>query len=269
MDNDHIKEDPKKDGFEEEQVDDLDLFVNITEDAREAAKEDQEVHKMIDAYHRARQKSTVRTNVERRAERRKLRYKYIGLALVSIGFVAALVIMLNSKRFHPEPKMDHDVAISIITDDKIEDIEEVITAYYNLMNSSGPAEYRIETPGEYNAKNHDQDVSYNHENRENLYEIVVEAAKESELKGRAAILAAYKVINEPYIESEFDHLFSKIASDQKLVSELPAFMGAGSFEGFVKSLGYKDVREYNNNERAALKDLYDELAIRAVISGRK
>ena len=265
MENKYIKMVPNQDGFDQEQVDNPDLFVDITGTARS----DKEVNKMIDAYHKAREKSTVSTSVERKAEKRKLRFKHITLSLVSIALVAALVVILLSGRYYAEPPMDHDVAISIINNDRIENIEEVISAYYNLMNFDGPSEYRIEKAEGYNEKNHEQDVSYNHENRENLYNIVVGAAEESELKGRAAVLAAYKVINDPYIEKELNILFNRIAGDQELVSELPPCMGAGSFEGYVKSLGYEDIKEYNNKERKALKELFDELAVTAVISGRK
>ena len=110
MDNDHIKTDPNQDGFGQDQVDDPDLFVNITK----TANSDKDVRKMIDAYHKARQKSTVSTSIERKAEKRKLRIKHIILSLVSIALVAALVVILLSGRYYAEPAMDPEVAISII-----------------------------------------------------------------------------------------------------------------------------------------------------------
>ena len=227
------------------------------------AQKNNDLKRIMDAYDKSLKGSTVKTKVEYNPDKKKIRTKFVALALCSIALVSSLTVY--EVQHIKADALDTDVAISIISDDRVTDVNRTIAAYQLLMSTTGPNEYRIENAYEYNYKNNDFDVDYN---PGTLYKVVIDAAKESEVKARCAILAAYKEINEPYRKQQFDLLFDKIARDQELSSELPSFMVTGSCNGFLKSLGYENLEQYQESERQSIKDLFEEEFVSDAIGRR-
>lgn len=214
--------------------------------------------KMAEDYERAYLNSTSKEEKEYKPKKKKISVKFITFAVCSIALIGSFVLLIRGCAPIKTTTMDESTAITLVEKDEVDDVDELIEAYQTLMDSNGPIEYRIENAYEYNEKNHEANVDYNYGT---LYNVIVDASQDSEKKARCALLAAYNVVNEPYREEVFDRLFASIQKNEEVAATLPSFMKAGSWDNFIKVLGYEGVKEYNNNERKNIKKLSEEILI--------
>ena len=67
------------------------------------------------------------------------------------------------------------------------------------------------------------------------------------------MIAAYKVINEPYREDQFDILFKRIRNNEEFIKNTGF---DGSKDNIWQMLGYKDMKDFQENARKDTKDIY-------------
>ena len=134
-----------------------------------------------------------------------------------------------------------------------ENIDEKISRFEAQMSYEGKDGERIEIDHEHDIKNGGPYVSYSYGVLANH---ILKYAATSEVDTRCVILAAYNVANGTYEDKAevLDIAFKIIA--EKQLEGLPDYVNAGSFKGFISVLGYKDVEDYNNNERKNIKNLH-------------
>lgn len=212
---------------------------------------DAQLRRLSESYEKAHKKSTTGVRVEYKPKKKKIRTRFVALALCSVALIGSFALFSKDKQVTSHD-LDETVAITIVDGNEVLDVDKTIAAFQKLMDNTGPERYRIENAYEYNANNHEANVDYN---PGTLHKLIINAAEDSEIKARCAILAAYKVINEPYRQEQFDKLFGDIAGNQELASALPQIMGTGSWNSYLRSLGYESESDYNNAERQAIKNL--------------
>lgn len=173
----------------------------------------------------------------------------VKIALVSV--LGAAVIFTSGMSVH-----------KTISSPEKDFINDRVDYYYDLMNHTGEEDQRIETAYSYRAQN-DSNVDYS---IEPLIDNIINASKISESEVRCVILAAYKIINEPYREEILNKTFAVIARNQQLCESLPSYLTMGSWKAYVNSLGYEDTSDYHNNER---DNLYKLNEVNANVRGGK
>ena len=223
-----------------------DLFVNIVKKAQSKNELDGLV-------------STYSSTMDNSIEKKKIRYGakkkkktslvqkatlYISIMAILVGTGALAKVSTDYISQAVEEKAIYDVYSDAI-DSKIDD-------YYKMMNHTGKEGERIENVHGYNEEAKDAYVSYN---PGVLRDYIINNMDVSETELRCVVLSAYKVINEPYRSQVFDKVFSSISSDEEYKDKLPDYLNVKSFDEYIKSLGYEDVKEYNNHERENIKQL--------------
>ena len=139
------------------------------------------------------------------------------------------------------------------------EVAERINYYQSVMNSSDNAEknkHSIENFVGYNYRDgNDYIVSYEPWNNENFVNYVLDASKSQNpvTEVRCALIAAYRVINEPYREEQFKKLFDKIKDNEEFINRTGF---DGSRENIWQMLGYKDIKDFQENARKDTKNLY-------------
>lgn len=154
------------------------------------------------------------------------------------------------------------VVHKMATSPKRDFIDNRVDYYIEMMDSNAKDGQRIETAYSYRAQN-DSNVDYS---IEPLIDNIINASKISESEVRCVILAAYKIINEPYREEILNKTFAVIARNQQLCESLPSYLTMGSWKAYVNSLGYEDTSDYHNNER---DNLYKLNEVNANVRGGK
>ena len=139
------------------------------------------------------------------------------------------------------------------------EVNEIIGYYQSMMDSTnvaGENDHSIENFVKYNyAKGNDPVVSYDAWNNENFVNYILEASRADNpvTEVRCALIAAYKVINEPYREDQFDILFKRIRNNEEFIKNTGF---DGSKDNIWQMLGYKDMKDFQENARKDTKDIY-------------
>ncbi len=134
-----------------------------------------------------------------------------------------------------------------------------INYYQSIMDSTDKPDGNnrsIENFVSYNyTQGNDPIVSYEYWNNDNFYNIIMEASamENPSVEVRCALIAAFKVINEPYREKQFKILFDKIKNNEEFINNTGF---DGNKENIWQMLGYKDMEEFQENARKDTKELY-------------
>ena len=211
---------------------------------RKEFENNKDINEATERYTNAKNRSTIRSEIRRESsKKRKIERRKRIITVLLAGSTLISLYTISKKVDIPNP-------ITIVTEQLEESkrIDEIIYNYQKLMNID--ADFAIESSNSRN-KNYEPVVYYNEQNIDNLSTIITNAAKISEEEFRCAVLAAYKIINEPYREEILNEGF-KLASQKE---EETTFKIPSSIQEYFETLGYEDIREYNNNERQNIKKL--------------
>lgn len=204
------------------------------------------------AYKKQAMKNSVNKKAMKYGEKKRVNRDRAWAAVVSLVLAGSILLgvaidKLGSKKGQVVGRDGISISTSVN-----EEIDEKIQQYFDMMNYTGKEGERIETAHSYNEKNHEANVSYNYRMIEHY---IVDTASVSESENRCAILAMFKVINEPCRKETFDKVFASIAQNEELCETLPSYLTTGSWDGFLEALGYSDVSEYNMHEREQIKEV--------------
>lgn len=198
---------------------------------------DSVTQKNKDAYQNS--KSAKKIAYGQKKKKNKLQLK---VAITSVVLAATIAISSG-------------MAISNAINDPRKNIDQRITEYTELMDMYANKDNSIETylgrldiTGVNEAK-----VNYTQENVDNLSRHLKEAAQKSETETRCAIIAAFKIINEPYRDQIIGEALEQASATQE---ENSNYKIPSTTKDFLETLGYQDWKEYQENERENIKDLY-------------
>ena len=134
-----------------------------------------------------------------------------------------------------------------------------ISYYQSIMDSTDKPDQNnrsIENFVSYNyMQGNDPIVSYEYWNNDNFYNIIMEAStmENPDVEVRCALIAAFRVINEPYREKQFKILFDKIKNNEEFINNTGFDRNK---ENIWQMLGYKNMEDFQENARKDTKDLY-------------
>lgn len=140
------------------------------------------------------------------------------------------------------------------------DIDLRVRYYYSIMNYStdpGKSQTRIENFVGINhdsSKINDPIVSYESWNNENFLNYVVEASRydDSLVEIRCALIAAYNVINDPFIEDQFNILLNRLKNNEEFINNSGLDLNK---DNIWQVLGYEDRMDFQMNARKDTKDM--------------
>lgn len=199
---------------------------------------------------------------QQQIKQKKLKRKLIAITLAgTIAISSGITTIINKKTANKNPttSISRETTIktspidSIIIGFKTNDlIDDKINDYIKLMNSEATDNNKIETY--LGRQNGEAIVDYTKTNIENLANQIIKASKTSQTEMRCTVLAAYKIINEPYREEVLNKAFKRVQEILRDNPDEPYTISSYSWESYLKSLGYENTTEYNNNERKEIKN---------------
>lgn len=196
-------------------------------------------------------KPKISYNKKKKQKLEKVKKAIVTIALVGATFIAA--VSYNSMIVKASKDVDNNGIISLFEDE----IDKKVNEYIKIMNSNADKHTRIETAYGRNTDNTDTNVDYTDENIENLANHFINAGNVSEIELRCAILAAYKVINEPYRESIINRGIIRARQKEQedpILNSVNPTLG-NNIEQLLKNLGHDSIKDYHKNERQDIKDL--------------
>lgn len=187
----------------------------------------------------------------RKKEKNKLPIKQaIAVILATTALLGTIKITntLTQKNIN-----NNNVVISIEQADSI--IDDKINSYDKLMNMYADRDNTIELVmgRNLNTPTYEPLVYYD---ETNLAKHIVETAKISETETRCAIIAAFKIINEPYRNETINTALEKAHKIQVSQEESYNYKIPENSKEFLEQLGYQDWDEYKMNERKNIKENY-------------
>ena len=185
---------------------------------------------------------------KRKQRKQKAKIKQAIAVILTIATLTSTVALTN--HFTSTHYEDNNAIISTVEASDI--INQKIEQYEKLMNMYSDKENSIETVvgRDFNTQNYEALVSYN---ENNLANHINEAAKVSETEARCVIIAAYRIINEPYRDTVINSALSKASSMQE---DNYNYKIPENTQKFLEQQGYENWEEYNMNERNNIKELY-------------
>jgi len=201
-----------------------------------------------DKYQEAAERSF---NKPPRRYNQKKKQKYIQIKR-SIAAIALAITMTTSLGIGSlvTSKIINDNNAVISTNIADDVINEKINNYTNLMNMYSDKENRIEV---LTGRSEDGKEAIVYYDEENLAKHITEASKISEIETRCTILAAYKLINEPYRDEIIGKALNIASGNQ---NEISNYTIPETTEKLLENAGYSNWEEYNDNERKNIEDLY-------------
>lgn len=241
------------------------------------------VKSYIDTYNNSKNKSigTLEDRIkchkkQKQIKQTKLKRKLVAITLAgTIAITSGITTIVNKKASRDfkatsvsseselKTSFIDDIIIGFETNDQI---DEKINSYMRKMNSEGSGDKKIETY--LGRRNGEALVDYTKENIENLANQIIEASRVSQSEMRCVVLAAYKIINEPYREEVFNKAFYKVQEILRDNPDVPYTIASYSWESYLKSLGYENTTEYNNEERKEIKNMAKE-ELREIKGGKQ
>ena len=202
------------------------------------------------AYERSTSNKEIKMGKKKIGLREAANIAITAIAIFATLFTAGRIAVERIPRlFGTKPAISHTVS---------DEIDDKIDYYYKMMNHTGDFERQIERAYSYNGKTKEANVDYL---PGNFIKNVVEASDKGEIEVRCVLLAAFKIINDPYIEEQFDFMLKHVSSDEEYkeaVANCP-ILRASSWEELLEILGYKNTEDYNDNERYNIKALFTEI----------
>lgn len=230
-------------------MEDVELITKINHEEAKF-KNNVALQNALTSYSNSKNQSITRAKVRRKKKTKKRinnsKIRILAFILAGIALVTAYNLVKNSNTENTNP-------ITAITNtiEHNNEINEKINNYQKMMFTAG--EYPIETivsssplPGQ-----KELPVAYNENNYQNLVTLMQNSAKISEEEFRCTIIAAYNVINEPYIEQVLNEGFVRASVNQEEAN----FTIPSSLKEYLEMLGYDDLEDYRDNERENIKDL--------------
>ena len=212
---------------------------------RKKFKNNTDIQEAIKRYSNAKEKSTIRAEIRREnSKKRKQDRRRTTIALLLAGSTLISLYSLSKNN----GKINNPITIVKEQLEESQRINEIILNYQKMMNMD--SKYAIETFSSRD-ENYEPIVFYDEKNINNLATVITNAAKISEEEFRCAVLAAYKIINEPYREEILNKGFKRANENQ----EETTFKIPASIQEYFETLGYEDIQEYDNNERQNIKKL--------------
>lgn len=188
---------------------------------------------------------------KRYQDKKKKSKENVRQAIIVMTLIASLAVGARVNSVVTDYK---NIVISRTSETKHE-VDEKIQYYFEIMGVGGTDSRRIETSYLPNVNAKEFYVDYS---PFNLANNIVEASKISEVEVRCVVIAAFKLINEPYRDQVFSDTLRIIATSPELMDAIPASMSylkTGNVADFLAGLGYTDWHEYQMNERKNIKDL--------------
>ena len=192
------------------------------------------------------QKSINKNEIKYAPKRKKQPKVNIKLAITSIILIGTISITLIENDKFKNFLTDHIYTpiVNVLNDP----IDKKIEAYQKAMDMYSDKSNSIET---YLGRLNDEEkVSYEYQNINNLANHLIQASNKSEIDTRCAIIAAYKIINEPYRDEVLGKAF--LIANQKLEDNNTFDIPATTNE-FLEKLGYENWEEYHKFERENIK----------------
>lgn len=223
------------------EIDTLKMFNKINKNSTNTTK------KFEEASQRSKNKQPIQYG-KRKKKKKKINVKIAITAIVLTATMAA-GISHNLTTSHIE---NNNVVISTtIASNKV---DESIDKYIQKMNMYASKEDSIETYlGRIDIEEiNEANVDYTSDNIKNLAKHITEAAKVSESETRCAVIAAYKIINEPYRDNVIGKALKKASEEQEDNSN---YVIPSTVQEFLEKSGYENWEEYQLNERENIKDL--------------
>ena len=206
--------------------------------------------KRQEAIERSRNQAKIKyTRDKRKRQEAKVRRAITTIVLCATIALSALAThQLTSNHI----ENNNAIVSTAISEDKI---DELIDQYVKKMDMYADKDNSIETYlGRIEIEKKDEaKVDYTYENVENLARHITEAAKISESETRCVIIAAYKIINEPFREDIINRALITASQHQ---DETTKYQLPNNIKVFLEQNGYESLEEYQLNERENIKDLY-------------
>lgn len=223
------------------EIDTLKMFNKINKNSTNTTK------KFEEASQRSKNKQPIQYG-KRKKKKNKINVKIAITAIVLTATMAA-GISHNLTTTHIE---NNNAVISTAMASNI--VDESIEQYMQKMNMYANKEDSIETYlGRIDIEDiNEANVDYTSDNIKNLAKHITEAAKVSESETRCAVIAAYKIINEPYRDNVLGKALKKASEEQEDNSN---YVIPSTVQEFLEKSGYENWEEYQLNERENIKDL--------------
>ena len=193
------------------------------------------------------ERSVIRSTVRKSGSRKKvIKAVKIRLAAAVLALTAAVALTNYAVKNHS--KIDNPITAITETIENNKRIDEKIKDYEKIMGRK--QEFEIESSNSKD-ENYKDLVYYDEQNINNLVTVITEASKKSEEETRCAVLAAFRIINEPYREEVLNEAFKQININQEETN----FTVPNTLNNYLEKLGYTNLEEYRNNERKNIKSL--------------
>ena len=223
------------------EIDTLKMFNKINENSTNTTK------KFEEASQRSKNKQPIQYG-KRKKKKNKINVK---IAITAIVLTATMAAGISHNLTTSHIENNNAVISTTIASNKI---DETIDKYIQKMNMYASKEDSIETYlGRIDIEDiNEANVDYTSDNIKNLAKHITEAAKVSESETRCAVIAAYKIINEPYRDNVLGKAFKKASEEQEDNSN---YVIPSTVQEFLEKSGYENWEEYQINERENIKDL--------------
>ena len=223
------------------EIDTLKMFNKINENSTNTTK------KFEEASQRSKNKQPIQYG-KRKKKKNKINVK---IAITAIVLTATMAAGISHNLTTSHIENNNAVISTTIASNKI---DETIDKYIQKMNMYASKEDSIETYlGRIDIEDiNEANVDYTSDNIKNLAKHITEAAKVSESETRCAVIAAYKIINEPYRDNVLGKALKKASEEQEDNSN---YVIPSTVQEFLEKSGYENWEEYQINERENIKDL--------------
>jgi len=217
------------------------------------------VNKHADESKRAREeaykKSQSSTEIKYGKQKKKRNKINLKIAITSIALSGTIALSAGALGSYITSTYieNHNAVISTSIaknkiDEKIENYKNKMDMYADKNNSIETNLGIMEYDGTYQAR-----VDYTQDNIENLAKHISEASKISEEETRCVIIAAYNIINTPYIDKVIGNALNEASQNQ---DENTKYKIPATTQQFLETLGYTDWESYQKNERKNIVYLY-------------
>ena len=204
-----------------------------------------ELQKALESYTKMKDSSILRTEVEYQPVRkeRNTNKKRLNNAIIAVTLSAVAIISAATAKHQTKNYINNNNVV-LSNEDAKDEINERVQYYEQLMNMDSDSQNKIEIMvGRDN--NYDPLVDYN---TTNLARHLIEASEISQSELRSAILAAYRIINEPYRTQIFNEAINKVRTTDASNQESLSLIGNNTRE-MLSNLGYNSWEEYHKDER--------------------
>lgn len=192
------------------------------------------------------------TSSNSRYNGRKLKKKTeINKAIMAVSLTGVVVFSGLASSAITKSSIENNNAIVFVDDEVKDDVDGRIDYYENLMKLTSDKDNRIEN---YYGRDVKNDIALVDYNVNNLVKHLISSAQTSESEMRCVIIAAYRIIDAPYLDEILNEAFLTAKDDKNIEENIKKLLENGT-EGFLEKLSYEDWEDYQENERDNIKKL--------------